>query len=923
MGNQRGDRATTLTREAGPVRTELHEPRQWDRRPKIAAALRALIALVPTLVSFTVTYMIARYLPPETIGVHAVLWWLGLSAAGIATLLIVDRTVRQLLPLVALFRLSLIFPDQAPSRFSIALRTGTTRQLQRRLETVRRAGFPDDHQRQAEELLDLVAALSRHDRMTRGHCERVRAYTDLLAEEMNLDREAANKLRWAALAHDVGKVFVSADILNSPETPVGDDWDEIKSHTWLGDELVEPLRPWLGEWLDAVGQHHERWDGDGYPAGLQKTDIHLGARIVAVADAFDVMTSRRSYKKAMSARLARAEIAENAGSQFDPEVVRALLNISIGRLRFAIGPVTWLLNIPSATTATLTPLVAPTATTATAATTTLAAAILGYGPPVPEQLAASAEIDIVEAYNEVFEPPVSQSPPPAAAPEEPAPTTVPSTTTTAPPTTTAEPAKDEAKPEPEPTPTVRSRDTTTTVAPSTTAPPTTATPSTTAPATTAPTTTAAPASTTSTTAPPPPTIELIVTSDDYIIFEDGEASFVITVNGPNADVAGAIVLSPLLGTLTLTELPSGAFAVAGTTDDLSAQANPDPIPDHGEVDGDETMFVATYTPRADESGLDTMQLEFCRIDSCQTIDLNVEVAPVQDPPTITPIDGDVVIVQGEPVSVAVTASDSDGDTLSYRAENLPSGLEIDPETGVISGVTTDEPGAGTFIVFVTDSGEPPTTSSLDVPFRIDAPVPPPWQQTLIISAARHHSSPGDDLIDEFVEITNVSDQPVDLTTMLLQDYAIGAERDERFRYCEFVDTSFNFAFPANDIDGAASTLEPGQTARIWISDPNGTNFTIGHVTVTTEAFAYADQADLSYVIEEANWHRLDLMSDDLWLLGADDHVEDFVRWRTSAEAVVGPPPEWWIVPFETEEAWALSGTGTIVEFDHDRSHRTN
>jgi hypothetical protein len=109
---------------------------------------------------------------------------------------------------------------------------------------------------------------------------------------------------------------------------------------------VDPLRPWLGDWVDAATQHHERWDGTGYPLGLAGHDISLAGRIVAIADAFDVMTAARSYKKPLPAAQARAELTRNSGAQFDPQLVRSFLEISLGRMRRVIGPLGVLAHFP-------------------------------------------------------------------------------------------------------------------------------------------------------------------------------------------------------------------------------------------------------------------------------------------------------------------------------------------------------------------------------------------------------------------------------------------------------------------------------------------------------------------------------------------------------------------------------------------------
>ena len=156
------------------------------------------------------------------------------------------------------------------------------------------------------------------------------------------------RLHWAALVHDVGKMVVRPEVLNKPGRPTDEEWQELRNHPAAAATMVEPLRPWLGEWVDAATQHHERIDGKGYPSGLLGSEITLAGRIVAVADAYDCMTSARSYKKALPAEQARYELTRNSGTQFDPDVVRALLGVSVGRLHLAGGPLSWLAQIPGA-----------------------------------------------------------------------------------------------------------------------------------------------------------------------------------------------------------------------------------------------------------------------------------------------------------------------------------------------------------------------------------------------------------------------------------------------------------------------------------------------------------------------------------------------------------------------------------------------
>ena len=174
--------------------------------------------------------------------------------------------------------------------------------------------------------------------MTRGRGvirERVRAYSEMLAEEMGVSEEDRAKLRWASLLHDIGKLKVSPDILNKPGKLDDDEWVEIKNHPTYGAEICGPLIDWLGPWSSAIVEHHERFDGFGYPAGFAGLEIALGGRVVAVADAYDVMTTARSYKKPMPAGAAREELARHAGAQFDPDVVRAFPVVVDGQV--AVG----------------------------------------------------------------------------------------------------------------------------------------------------------------------------------------------------------------------------------------------------------------------------------------------------------------------------------------------------------------------------------------------------------------------------------------------------------------------------------------------------------------------------------------------------------------------------------------------------------
>src|SRR4029077_15022459 len=127
-----------------------------------------------------------------------------------------------------------------------------------------------------------------------------------------------------------------------------EEWEIIRRHPEEGARIAAPLQTWLGEGSKAIEQQHERWDGGGYPKGLAGSEISLAARIVAVADAFDAMTSVRSYNTPISMAAARTEITGKAGVQFDPGVVRAFLMVSTRRLHNVMGPLSWIALVPFA-----------------------------------------------------------------------------------------------------------------------------------------------------------------------------------------------------------------------------------------------------------------------------------------------------------------------------------------------------------------------------------------------------------------------------------------------------------------------------------------------------------------------------------------------------------------------------------------------
>lgn len=168
----------------------------------------------------------------------------------------------------------------------------------------------------------LSNAVEARDAYTGKHAERVTAYGSALARTCGLDIDLRPDIEFGFLLHDVGKVGIPDAILFKPGPLSREEFSLIARHPVLGSEILRDVA-FLGEGTLVVRHHHERWDGSGYPAGLAGTDIPLPARVFAVADALDAITTDRPYRLAAGFAAAREEIRSKAGSQFDPDVVAA------------------------------------------------------------------------------------------------------------------------------------------------------------------------------------------------------------------------------------------------------------------------------------------------------------------------------------------------------------------------------------------------------------------------------------------------------------------------------------------------------------------------------------------------------------------------------------------------------------------------
>ncbi len=174
-----------------------------------------------------------------------------------------------------------------------------------------------------DSLFVLANAIEARDSYTHAHMKRLNLYAKALAEQLGWDGVRLEILEFGAILHDIGKIYIPESVLRKDSSLSDEEWVEMRKHPEVGALMIRDI-PYLAPAIPLVLHHHERWDGKGYPAELNGEDIPEGARLLAVADAFDAMTSDRPYRKAMSGEAAYAEIHNGSGKQFDPGMVKAM-----------------------------------------------------------------------------------------------------------------------------------------------------------------------------------------------------------------------------------------------------------------------------------------------------------------------------------------------------------------------------------------------------------------------------------------------------------------------------------------------------------------------------------------------------------------------------------------------------------------------
>ena len=177
----------------------------------------------------------------------------------------------------------------------------------------------------------LASALDARDRYTSGHSRRVSRLSCAVASAMNLAAADVERIRIGALLHDIGKIGIADHVLQKPGRLTDEEWHIIKQHPVIGRRILEGVHG-FAPYLDAVELHHENWDGSGYPHGQAGVETPVDARIIHIADAYDAMTTDRSYRRAMTHDRAFSILAENAGRQFDARIVAVFLSLPLDLL---------------------------------------------------------------------------------------------------------------------------------------------------------------------------------------------------------------------------------------------------------------------------------------------------------------------------------------------------------------------------------------------------------------------------------------------------------------------------------------------------------------------------------------------------------------------------------------------------------------
>ncbi|HZS60813.1 MAG TPA: HD domain-containing phosphohydrolase [Gemmatimonadaceae bacterium] len=182
----------------------------------------------------------------------------------------------------------------------------------------------------------LINAMEAKDIYLRGHSERIAELAASIAEVLGLDPDTVENVRVAGRLHDVGQIGIRESVLNKPGPLTPDEYEHVKEHVWISMDILKPLTIVRGA-LEYIQDHHERWDGQGYPKGKAGEDISIGGRILAAADAFDALTSHRAYREPRSPKETLTYLESHVGGLLDPRIYEALTSVVRGRKTLAFS----------------------------------------------------------------------------------------------------------------------------------------------------------------------------------------------------------------------------------------------------------------------------------------------------------------------------------------------------------------------------------------------------------------------------------------------------------------------------------------------------------------------------------------------------------------------------------------------------------
>ncbi|MBF4694472.1 HD-GYP domain-containing protein [Fusibacter ferrireducens] len=248
----------------------------------------------------------------------------------------VDENIIVILVSVSIFYamilyMNYLFYNQSMSNYRINCKLYEHQQeLEKKVNEKTEALLNSERSMVKEVALLLATVLEYYDEYTKGHSESVALIAVSLAKALGFDLARQNEIYWAGLIHDIGKIHINKELLNKPARLNREEYEIIKGHTNHGYEMTKNAET-LKEIAIIIKHHHEKFDGTGYPNGLKGDEIPLASQIIAIADAWDVMRSDRTYRRALTLENARLELIKNSGTQFSPQLVAVFLDLECAR----------------------------------------------------------------------------------------------------------------------------------------------------------------------------------------------------------------------------------------------------------------------------------------------------------------------------------------------------------------------------------------------------------------------------------------------------------------------------------------------------------------------------------------------------------------------------------------------------------------